>query len=178
MKEWNVVLTSQMGQEHRLLREVSDFGEFHPSGFREVLIGKVPDPSEFLEILKRSWETRPFLPEILSTAVPVQVVFPFTLENLMDRLKQEALAFLPEIDEKPFYVRVKRRGHKNEISSQGVEQALDHFLLEELASQGRQGRIDFDQPELILFVELLHNQCGLTLITRDMKERYPFIKVK
>lgn len=178
MKDWNVVLTSQMGQERRLLQEMADYGEFHHSGFRAVIIGKVPDITEFLETLKRTWETQPFLPEILSSAVPAQVVFPFSLENLMDRLKQEALAFLPEIDEKPFYVRVKRRGHKGEISSQEVEQALDPFLLDQLAAQDRQGRIDFDQPELILFVELLHNQCGLSLITRDMKERYPFIKVK
>jgi len=27
-------------------------------------------------------------------------------------------------------------------------------------------------------VEIIHNQCGLGLITREMKERYPFIKLK
>ena len=178
MKDWNMVLTSQMGQERRLLQEMAGYGEFHASGFRAVVIGKVPDTSEFLETLKRAWETQPFLPEILSTALPVQGVFPFTLENLLDRLKQEALSLLPEIDAKPFYVRVKRRGHKGEISSQAVEQALDRFLLDELAARGRQGRIDFQEPEVILFIELLHNQCGLTLITREMKERYPFIRVK
>lgn len=178
MKDWNVVLTSQMGQENRLMREISEYGEFQFSGFRAVIIGKVADPQEFLESLKHAWETQPFLPSILSTAVPVRVVFPFTLDNLMDRLKQEALAFLPEIDEKRFYVRVKRRGHKGEVSSLEVEQTLDRFLLEELAARGQQGRIDFHEPEAILFIELLHNQAGLTLITREMKERYPFIKVK
>jgi tRNA(Ser,Leu) C12 N-acetylase TAN1 len=178
MKDWNVVLTSQMGQERRLLQEIADYGEFHPSGFREVVIGRVPDTTEFMETLKRAWEPQPFLAEFLGTAVPVRSVFPFTLENLLDRLKQEALLFLPEIGEKPFYVRVKRRGHKGEISSQEVEQALDRFLLDELAAQGHEGRIDFQEPEVIFMVELLHNQAGLTLITRDMQERYPFIKVK
>ncbi len=178
MKDWNVVLTSQMGQDHRLMQEVSRYGEFQFTGFRAVIIGKVADTQEFLETLKRAWESQPFLPNILSTAVPVRVVFPFTLENLMDRLQQEALAFLPEIDGKPFYVRVKRRGHKGEVSSLEVEQALDRFLLNELAARGQQGRIDFHEPEAILLVELLHNQAGLALITREMKERYPFIKVK
>ncbi len=178
MKDWNIILTSRMGEERRLLQEMADCGEFHLSGFRAVIFGKVSDPAQFLENLKRKWETQPFFPEMLSSATPIQVLFPFTLENLMDRLKQEALAFLPAIGEKPFYVRVKRRGHKGEISSQQVEQALDQFLLDELAAQGLQGRIDFHNPELILFVELLHNQCGLTIITREMKERYPFIKVK
>jgi tRNA(Ser,Leu) C12 N-acetylase TAN1 len=178
MKDWNVVLTSQMGQENRLLQEMESLGEFHPSGFRAVLIGRVPDPMAFLETLKRAWETQPFLAEMLSTATPVQTLFPFTLENLLDRLKEAALEFLPDIDAKPFYVRVKRRGHKGEISSQEVEQALDRFLLEELSARGRPGRIDFQEPEVILLVELLHNQAGLTLVTREMNERYPFMKVK
>lgn len=178
MKDWNVILTSRMGQEHRLLQEMADYGEFHGSSFREVVIGKVPDLAEFMEILKHNWETQPFLPEILSTAMPVQALFPFTLENLLDRLKQEALVLLPRLAGQAFYVRVKRRGHKGEISSQEVEQALDRFLLDELAARGQQGRVDFDRPDVILFVELLHNQCGLTLITKDMKARYPFIKVK
>lgn len=178
MKDWNVLLTSQMGQERRLMQEVADYGEFHPSGFRAVIIGRVSDTAEFLEILKHKWETQPFFPAMLSSATAIQALFPFTLENLTKRLKHEALAFLPAIGENAFYVRVKRRGHKGEISSQEVERALDQFLLAELAAQGRQGRIDFDHPELILFIELLHNQCGLTLITREMKERYPFIKVK
>ena len=160
------------------MQEMADYGEFHLSGFRAVILGKVDDPGEFLETLKRKWEAQPFFPQMLSTATPIQALFPFTLENLMDRLKQEALAFLPAIGDKPFYVRVKRRGHKGELSSQQVEQALDRFLLEELAAQGREGRVDFNHPEVILFVELLHNQCGLTLITREMKERYPFVKVK
>jgi tRNA(Ser,Leu) C12 N-acetylase TAN1 len=178
MKDWNVVLTSQMGQEHRLLQEMAALGEFRPSGFRAVFIGKVSDPLAFLETLKQAWETQPFLAEMLSTATPVQALFPFTLENLLDRLKEAAREFLPEIEAQSFYVRVKRRGHKGEISSQEVEQALDRFLLEELAARGRPGRIDFQEPEVILLVELLHNQAGLCLVTREMNERYPFVKIK
>jgi tRNA(Ser,Leu) C12 N-acetylase TAN1 len=178
MKDWNVVLTSHMGEEHRLLKEIADYGDFQAAGFREVIIGKVPDPAEFLEILKHSWETQPFLSGMLSTATPVHRLFSFPTEELMDRLRQESLAFLPRLEGKAFYVRVKRRGHKGEISSQEVEQALDRFLLDELAARGQPGRIDFDSPDVMLFVEILHNQCGLTLITPEMKQRYPFIKVK
>jgi adenylyl- and sulfurtransferase ThiI len=178
MKEWNVILTSQMGEERRLLYEMTDYGEFSLSGFRAVILGKVPELKEFFEALKRRWETQPFFPEILSSATPVQILFPFALEGLMERLKQEVLPFLPAIAGKPFYVRVKRRGHKGAISSQEVEQALDRFLLDELATQGLQSRIDFTRAEIILLVELLHNRGGLALITREMQARYPFIKVK
>jgi tRNA(Ser,Leu) C12 N-acetylase TAN1 len=178
MKDWNMVVTSQTGQEHRLLRELADLGEFHPSGFREVLIGRVADAGEFLAILKQRWQDQPFFPEILSTATPVARVLPFTVDNLSLRLKEEALAFLAALAHRAFYVRVKRRGHKGEIKSQEVEQELDRFLLDALAARQTPGRIDFQDPDAILLVELLHNQCGLTLITRDMREQYPFIKVK
>ena len=59
-----------------------------------------------------------------------------------------------------------------------MEQALDHFLIEQLESRSQRCRIDFAAPEVIVVVETIHNQCGLGLVTREMKERYPFIKVK
>ncbi len=178
MKEWNVVVTSHMDQEHQLRRELEGLGEFQPSGFREVMLGRVPHVEEFLETLRRLWEEKPFLPELLSTVVPLRLVFPFTLENLVERLKEETLILSPEIGDRAFYVRMKRRGHKGELSSLEVEQALDQFLKDELAARGQKGHIDFDNPEIILVVETIHNQCGLGLVSREMKERYPFVKVK
>ncbi|MBM4295085.1 MAG: hypothetical protein FJ126_09330 [Deltaproteobacteria bacterium] len=178
MKEWNVVITSQMGEEPRLLKELADLGEFHPSGFRAVFLGKVPDVGGFLETLNRHWEEKPYLPHLLSTVTPIRTVFPFTLENLSSRLREKVLDFIEEIGDAAFYVRMKRRGHKGELSSQEVEQALDRFLLEELEARGRQGHIDFEAAEVFVVVETIHNQCGLGLVTREMKEKYPFIKVK
>ena len=178
MKDWNVVVTSQANEERRLLAELEPLGEFHPSGFREVLVGRVPEVGEFLEILRRYWEDKPFFPQLLSAVVPVRTVFPFTLENLLDRLKEQVLALAPEINDAPFYVRMRRRGHKGVLSSQELEQNLDRFLMEELHARGQKCRVDITQAQVIVAVETVHNQCGLGLITREMKERYPFIKVK
>jgi tRNA(Ser,Leu) C12 N-acetylase TAN1 len=178
MKNWNIVITSHMGEETRLRRELEGWGEFQPSGFREVSLGMVGNVPDFLETLKRAYEEKPYLQPILSTVTPIRTVFPFTLENLLPRLKEKVLDFLEEIGHAAFYVRMKRRGHKGELSSQEVEQALDQFLLEELAARGLKGHIDFDAAEVIVVVETIHNQCGLGLVTREMQERYPFIKVK
>ena len=177
MKDWNLVVTSYMWQEERLLQELAGLGEFRPSGFTAVILGKVPEVGEFLEALKTLWEKSPFLPEYLSSVVPIRTVFPFTVENLAERLKEEMRVLGPDLKGKAFYVRLKRRGHKGEFSSQGVEQALDQFLKDEFCSR-LDCRIDFQAPDLIITVETIHNQCGLGLVTREMKERYPFIKIK
>lgn len=173
-----MVLTSQVNQERRLLREVSDLGEFASTGFREVIVGRVTEVPEFLAALKRRWEDQPFMREILSSVVPVRVVFPFTLENLVPRLREHLKPLAREIGARPFYVRLKRRGHKGEIRSQEVEQALDRFLKEEIAALGLTPTVDFARPEVIVAVEIVHNQCGVGLLPRDLMDAYPFVRFK
>ncbi len=178
MKTWNVVLTSHSNQERRLLREVAPFGEFQSSGFREVILGNVADLPAFLEDLRDRWEKQPFFRDMLSTVVPVRVMFSFALEDLMSRLERHLIPLAPEIGDRPFYVRLKRRGHKGEIHSQQVEQALDRFLLEKTAALGFSPVVDFTKAQIVVVVEIVHNQCGLGLITSEMQARYPFIRLK
>jgi len=175
MHEWNVVLTSHPNQEDRLLQELAGLGEFQSSGFREVIVGLVADLRTFLETLRHRWQTQPFLPEFLSTVVPVRAMFSFTLENLINRLQEHLAPLAREIGGRPFYVRLKRRGHKGKIHSQEVEQDLDAFLKEEIAAQGFSPVIDFAEPECVVVVELVHNQAGVGLITREHLARYPFL---
>jgi tRNA(Ser,Leu) C12 N-acetylase TAN1 len=178
MKEWNVALTSQTNQERRLLLELADLGEFQASGFREVIVGKVADTAAFLETLCQRWQVQPFLPEILSSVVPVTVMFSFTLEDLMTRLEKHLTSVASAIGNHPFYVRLKRRGHKGVIHSQELEQALDRFLTEKIAALGFTPAIDFAEPQCIVAVEIIHNQCGVGLITQELKARYPFLKMR
>ena len=175
MHEWNVVLTSHPKKEQRLLQELVGLGEFQPSGFREVIVGLVADLQAFLEILRHRWQEQLFLPEILSTVAPVRAMFPFTLDDLRDRLQKHLEPLAREIGGRPFYVRLKRRGHKGKIHSQDVEQALDLFLKEKIAGLGFSPVIDFTEPECLVVVELIHNQCGVGLITREDQARYPFL---
>jgi|UniRef100_A0A7C5EW59 tRNA(Ser,Leu) C12 N-acetylase TAN1 len=178
MKDWNVVLTSHINQERRLMRELADLGEFAPSGFREVVLGRVAEVPGFLTAIMQRWKEQPFFQEVLSSVVPVRLVFPFTLENLVPRLMEHLRPWAAEIGARPFFVRLKRRGHKGEIKSQEVEQTLDRFLKEEIAGLGFTPTIDFSHPEAIVVVEVVHNQCGLGLITRELMEGYPFIRIK
>ena len=178
MKDWNLVITSFMRQERRLLQELSGMGEFQPSGFAAVILGKVSDVHAFMEKLRELYGKSPVLSDLLSTVVPVRTVFPFTLENLETRLEEEIRALAPEIGGRAFYVRMKRRGHKGELKSVELEQTLDRFLKEEFCSQGQNCFVDFQAAEVIVVIETVHSQCGVGLVIREMKERYPFVRIE
>ncbi len=152
MKDWNLVVTSFMRQEHRLLRELAPLGEFRASGFAAVLVGKVPEVGAFLETLRAYWPQK-----TLSAGTPQRRgagahVLPFTPENLLARLEAEVRTLAPEIGSRTFYVRVKRRGHKGEIKSQEVEQTLARFLKEEFCRQGQNCAVDFVAAGVIVVV--------------------------
>jgi len=74
-------------------------------------------------------------------------------------------------------VRIERRGHAGGIHSQSLEQELDRILMNRLQDQGAVPCIDFKDPDAIVAVELIGDECGVGLITRTMRARFPFVKV-
>jgi tRNA(Ser,Leu) C12 N-acetylase TAN1 len=52
------------------------------------------------------------------------------------------------------------------------------LLLDELERRGIEAHISFEDPDKFIIVETAGNRAGVGLITRDMRERYPFIRVK
>ena len=74
-------------------------------------------------------------------------------------------------------VRIKQRGHAGDIHSQPLEQELGRTLLAHLREQSAAPLIDFKDPDAIVAVELIGDECGVGLITRTMRERFPFVKV-
>jgi len=58
------------------------------------------------------------------------------------------------------------------------EKELDEWLLAQLEMAGKKARIDFEAPDKIVVIEMVQNECGVGLITKEMKERFTFIKIK
>lgn len=178
MEEFNILATAQRAEEGRLLRALRRLGEFTHSGFRDVVIGRVKDIERFLEEIEVLRQRSPNEIAALSQIVPIERSFRFNLENIMDKLKEALLPYADVIDSKSFYVRVVRRGHKGELSSLEIEQALDAFMRAELEKRSQEVRIDFKDPDLIIVVETVADLAGVGLISRQMKEKYPFIRIK
>lgn len=178
MKEWNVLVTAHWGQGKRALRFLSQHGEFKSSGFRDVLQGHVEDVKLFLEKMELMRQENPKGIDSISQIVPLERTFYFRLPDFMDKLKETISPYVEGVEDKKFYVRVKRRGHKGEISSQEIEEEIAGFLAENLKKSEKQVHVSFEDPDVIIIVETVGNWAGVGSITREMKERYPLIKVK
>lgn len=113
----------------------------------------------------------------MARLTPVDRTFTFQAKHLPAQLERAVLAYADQIDSGSFYVRIEQRGHAGGIHSQSLEQELDRILMSRLREQGAVPCIDFKDPDAIVAVELTGDECGVGLITRTMRERFPFMTV-
>ncbi|MBE0429320.1 MAG: hypothetical protein IBX61_05555, partial [Thermoleophilia bacterium] len=136
MKEWNILATSLWGQERRLFRFLRNFGDFKGSGFRNVILGKVEDVPAFLEAIEEARRTEPERLRSLGQIVPIERIFHFDVAGFDEKAKEAVAPYIVPLENSNFFVRVVRRGHKGEISSQETEKMLDGYILESLQKEG------------------------------------------
>jgi tRNA(Ser,Leu) C12 N-acetylase TAN1 len=174
---WNVLATAKNHEQGHLARRLKRFGNFRWSPYLGVLIGRVEDHQAFLEQLWRGQETDPAFLQPLARLVPIDRTFVFTVDALLPLLTSEVLGYADRIEHGSFYVRVEQRGHKGEIHCQKMEQELAAALRALLTQRGWTPHVDFHDPDFIIAVEIVGDECGVGFITRAMHERYPFVKV-
>lgn len=177
---WNfnlVVTLAANGHFQSLLRELSHCGEFHRTNFLGVLLGYAADPAAFLETVRNTREQRPGVFPDLGRVVPLERCFTFTAETFLDRLRDALGHYAGHLGGQSFYVRLERRGLKGRIVSPEVERSLDACLLKLAAETGNPARIDFDDPDTVLAVETIGDRCGIGVLTRELRARYPFVRV-
>jgi len=178
MKEWNILATAFWGRGKDALRLLRLHGEFKGSGFKDVLQGHVKDINLFLERLEWMRRENPDGMTSLSQILPLERTFSFDLSSFMDKLKEAILPYVEKVEAKKFYMRVKRRGHKGEMSSLEIEKEISGFVFEELQKAGKKAQVSFSDPDVVIIVETIANCAGIASITREMREKYPLIKIK
>ena len=178
MKEWNILATAFWGRGKDALRLLSLHGEFKGSGFKDVLQGHVDDVNPFLEKLELMRQENPDRMTSLSQILPLQRTFNFSLSEFIDKLKEAVLPYVEKVEGKKFYVRVKRRGHKGEMSSLEIEKESSSFIFEKLENAGKQVQVSFSDPDVVIIVETIANRAAVALITREMRGKYPLIRIK
>jgi protease I len=76
-----------------------------------------------------------------------------------------------------FHVRAERRGHRGVIDSHACERALGAFLWEGLEARGGRPQVHFHDPDVVLAVEVVGDTAGLGLVTRELRARFPFVRI-
>jgi len=178
MWEFNVLVTMASGGRYRrMLDELAPYGEFHKTEFHGVVLGRVADMDAFLETVRRQRASRVIAFENVGRIVPLEVIFSFDLDAFLPRACQAIRSYLAQLAEKRFHVRLERRGMKGRIVSPDIEQALDAFILDELADLGHGAHVDFEDPDAVLAIETIGTRCGIGFISRELSQRYPFVHV-
>jgi tRNA(Ser,Leu) C12 N-acetylase TAN1 len=179
MWEFNVVVTkASNGRFRHLLRELAPHGEFRKTEFLGVIIGRVEDPTTFLESIREKRQKQLIAFQDLGRVVPLERVFVFHLEEFPVKAKAALLPYVENLEGKRFYVRLERRGLKGQIVSPEVERELDAFIEQTLAVAGRKpAQVDFEHPDAVVVVETIGDRCGVGLLTREMMDRYDFVRV-
>ncbi len=178
MEKWNILATAQKRQERYVLRLLNNYGEFRRSGYRDVILGYVADVPIFLEALESIRREAPGKLKSLGQIVPLERNFQFDVADFRDKAKEAVSPSIDQLENSRFFVRVVRRGHKGELSGMETEKELDGFILESLEKKGKPATVNIEEFEKMIIIETVENGAGVGLITKEMKEKYPLIKVK
>ncbi|MEZ4601270.1 MAG: THUMP domain-containing protein [Syntrophotaleaceae bacterium] len=178
MWKFNILATmAQQGRYGQLLHELSELGEFHKTTFHGVILGQVEEVEPFLEAIRKRRQERLIAFQDLGRIVPLETVFTFELDDFLPQLCQVIRPHLEQLVDRRFHVRLERRGLKGEIVSPDVEQALDAFILDELADMGHSAQVNFEDSDVVVAIETIGDRCGVGWITKNLTERYEFVRV-
>jgi tRNA(Ser,Leu) C12 N-acetylase TAN1 len=178
-RPWNVVVTARQepGAPRALRDALSRLVRLWGSGFRNVLVGHVDDPGAFLAAVEQRRLARPTLDRWLGKIIAIERTFAVDPATFQTRLAAEAAPFVDRLVERTFHVRVERRGHKGAIDTHACEQALGAVLWAALEARGAHPVVEFRDPDVVLVVEVVGDTAGLGLVTRELRARFPFVKV-
>jgi len=178
MQEWNAVISVHEHGFRQALDVFGGFGEVKRTEFFNVLLLRAEDVNLMLESLRERALKNPSTLSFLARLVPVTHTFTFNSADEFEHKASEIIViWTPRLDGKSFYVRIRRRGFKGKISTPGEEKLLDVLLLEALEKAGVPGRISFQDPDVIIAIETVGTWAGLSLVTREDRMRYPFIRL-
>lgn len=178
--DWNVIVTVQSGpgRIHQLLGALSRFGVFRHSPFHGVCLGHVDDTTALLEAIRQAGEAGKRWVGHIARVIPAEATFSFTPETLSAQLRDATAPFIDRLEDGSFCVRLERRGLSGEIPSPDIEREIGEFVHERAGAAHKTLRTVFDDPDFIIAAETVSNECGVALLPRALRERYPFVKVR
>jgi tRNA(Ser,Leu) C12 N-acetylase TAN1 len=175
--DWNVLVTAREGRSRDVRGELARLVRLRRTRFRNVLVGRVDDFEALATTVEAERQRKPFLDQSLARILPIEHTFRVDVEGLVDALASAAVPLIDRLCGRSFHVRVERRGHKGTIDSHVVEHDLGKRLLAMLEARGETPVVAFDDADVVVVVELVGNVGGIALVTRELRQRYPFVRI-
>lgn len=179
MPDWNVIVTTKGGGFQQAQQALRSLGEVEETGYYNVLGMAVDDPEAFLEKLEAMGSVNPDLLDAwISRVVPADRSFEFSsAEEFRKRAGRATRELASAVAGRSFHVRMERRGFEGSLDSREVERELGDVVLDALREEDESAEVSFDDPDAVLAVETVSTWAGVSLITRERRERYPFVTV-
>jgi tRNA(Ser,Leu) C12 N-acetylase TAN1 len=174
--DWNLVVTARSGRRSDLVYALRPIVKLRHAGFPDVSIGRAADVDACLAAIAVRAD-RDLVPEVLARVVPVARTFLIAAPELEAQLLAETASYVDALVGRSFHVRVERRGQKEVARSDTLERRLGTGLVDALRARGAEPRVTFDDPECIVAVELVGRVCGIGLVDRELRRRFPFVRV-
>lgn len=178
MTKWNVVITIQEHFFQQAWQCLKPFGVLAKTNFHNVLVMQTEDTQQTLQQLQKKINADAVLQTAISRVMPVAYEFTFqTAEQFESKARAIVETLLPKIANKTFHVRLHRRGFKGRLSTIEEEKFLDTYILDQLEQSGSPCKITFDNPDVIIAVETVAQQAGISIWSREDIARYPILKL-
>ena len=155
-------------------------GRFRSTPYPGVLIGRFAgehdgggEPGadrDTQAALIRAAETWPRAFTDVERATPLDVVVPFERDDVTEALCEALSDRAAPVLGRSFHVRAKLRGLKGRVESHAVERALGGYLAEIAEHAGRPAGVTFDDPDVILMIQVLGCRVGFSFLERRVRE--------
>jgi len=173
---WNVLLVCRQGPgvTGRALAALARLGRFRTGGYPQVLLGVVDrgggDPAASLTAgIEDVVAGEPPFDDLLERVVPVERAILFRREDVTEALCEELEDSGPRLAGKSFHVRTHLRGLKGRVEHPAVERALGAFLGERAQAAGAPARVTFDDPDVIVAIEVAGQRVGYAFLDRQLR---------
>jgi adenylyl- and sulfurtransferase ThiI len=174
--DWNLVVTARSGRRHDLVYVLRPILRLRHAGFPDVSIGRAADVEACLAGIAGRAEGIVGA-DILARVVPVTRTFLVDAAELEAQLVAETVPCADALVGRSFHVRVERRGQRPVARSDVLERRLGTALVDALRARGAGPRVTFEDPDVIVAVELIGPMCGIGLVDRELRRRFPFVRV-
>ena len=179
MSHWNLVVTTAEGKYTQALGFLARFGIVKPTSYYNVVMMQVRDLGELMEFFVREWESQGGRLLLLQRVVPMSHTFIFRdHQGFGIRATEVVTGWLDQLAGKTFHVRMHRRGFKDQLRSEEEERLLNGTIVEATAHFGNSAVVSFDDPDVVIAVETIGNQAGMSLWLREDLQRYPFLHIR